>query len=149
VRNLAQRSAHAAKGTAELIEESIARSDRGVVRVEKVSLSIQEVTGTVNKLKVLIDQVSEASRQQAHGFGEVSQALTEMEQMTQTNASAAEASSAAGAALNTQAQASLVTVAQLESLVGIGAAASKKPAPGAPAAAAATKKPLAWRSTAA
>ncbi len=118
VRSLAQRSAKAAKGTAELIEEAMARADRGVARVEKVSVSMGEITGTVGKLKGLIDQVSEASRQQAQGFSLVSQAITEMEQMTQSNALAAQASSLAGEALTTQARASLVTVAQLEALVG-------------------------------
>jgi methyl-accepting chemotaxis protein len=118
VRNLAQRSAHAAKDTAVLIEESIARSDRGAVRVEKVSASMQDITDSVTKVKTLIDSVSEASRQQAHGFEQVSQALGQMEQMTQTNASSAEASATAGEALNQQARQSLTTVAQLEQLVG-------------------------------
>src|SRR5437762_5567743 len=99
VRNLAQRSAHAAKDTAALIEESIARSDRGALRVEKVSSSMQEITNSVVKVKSLIDHVSEASRQQAHGFEQVSQALGQMEQMTQNNASSAEASATAGEAL--------------------------------------------------
>ena len=118
VRNLAQRSAHAAKDTAALIEESIARSDRGVVRVEKVGASMQEITQSVVKVKTLIDQVSEASRQQAHGFEQVSQALSQMEQMTQTNAASAEASATAGEALNAQARQSIATVEQLETLVG-------------------------------
>jgi methyl-accepting chemotaxis protein/methyl-accepting chemotaxis protein-1 (serine sensor receptor) len=125
VRNLAQRSAHAAKDTAALIEESIARTDRGATRVEKVSASMQEITGSVLKVKTLIDSVSEASRQQAHGFEQVAQALGQMEQMTQTNASSAEASAAAGDALNRQARASLVTVEQLEALVGQRSAAAR------------------------
>jgi len=129
VRNLAQRSAHAAKDTAALIEESIARSDRGAVRVEKVSASMQEITDSVTKVKTLIDSVSEASRQQAHGFEQVSQALGQMEQMTQNNASSAEASATAGDALNTQARLSLTTVEQLERLVGH----SDAPAASAPA----------------
>jgi methyl-accepting chemotaxis protein/methyl-accepting chemotaxis protein-1 (serine sensor receptor) len=118
VRNLAQRSAHAAKDTAGLIEESIARSDRGALRVEKVGSSMQEITNSVSKVKTLIDSVSEASRQQAHGFEQVSQALSQMEQMTQSNAASAEASATAGDALNTQARESLATVEQLEALVG-------------------------------
>ncbi len=118
VRNLAQRSAHAAKDTAALIEESIARSDRGVIRVEKVGVSMQEITNSVAKVKTLIDSVSEASRQQAHGFEQVSQALSQMEQMTQSNAASAEASATAGDALNAQARQSLLTVEQLEALVG-------------------------------
>ena len=117
VRNLAQRSAHAARDTAVLIEESIARSDRGAVRVEKVSASMQEITDSVTKVKTLIDSVSEASRQQAR-LQQVSQALGQMEQMTQSNASSAEASATAGEALSTQARLSLATVEELERLVG-------------------------------
>ena len=128
VRNLAQRSAHAAKDTAALIEESIARSDRGAVRVEKVSASMQEITDSVTKVKTLIDSVSEASRQQAHGFEQVSQALGQMEQMTQNNASSAEASATAGEALNTQARQSIATVEQLERLVGQADASLAAPA---------------------
>ncbi len=118
VRNLAQRSAHAAKDTAALIEESIQRSDRGALRVEKVTTSMQDITNSVIKVKGLIDHVSEASRQQAHGFEQVSQALGQMEQMTQNNASSAEASATAGEALNLQARKSLQAVQQLEALVG-------------------------------
>ena len=118
VRNQAQRSAHAAKDTAALIEESIARSDRGALRVEKVTSSMQEITNSVVKVKGLIDHVSEASRQQAHGFEQVSQALGQMEQMTQNNASSAEASATAGEALNVQARKSIQAVEQLEALVG-------------------------------
>ena len=118
VRSLAQRSAHAAKDTAVLIEESIARSDRGAIRVERVGASIQEITNSVTKVKTLIDQVSEASRQQAHGFEQVSQALSQMEQMTQNNAASAEASATAGDRLNIQAQETLAIVEQLDALVG-------------------------------
>ena len=142
VRSLAQRSAHAAKDTAVLIEESIARSDRGAIRVERVGASIQEITNSVTKVKTLIDQVSEASRQQAHGFEQVSQALSQMEQMTQSNAASAEASATAGDALNVQARETLAIVEQLDVLVGrsdgFGAA-------GAPSAESETLRPAALR----
>jgi methyl-accepting chemotaxis protein len=148
VRNLAQRSARAATNTSDLIEESIARSDRGVVGVGKVSLSMQDITGAVAKLKKLIDQISEASREQAHGFVQVSQALAQMERMTQSNAAAADASSAAGDDLTTQARASLVTAAQLESLVGTTRASSREPRAGpAPPRRENGTRPLEWRST--
>ena len=118
VRNLAQRSAQAAKDTTTLIEESIARSDRGAARVEKVGASITAITKSVATVKALIDQVSDASRQQAHGFSQISQALGQMEQSTQVNASTAEQSAAAGDQLKGQAQQSLTAVGALEELVG-------------------------------
>jgi methyl-accepting chemotaxis protein/methyl-accepting chemotaxis protein-1 (serine sensor receptor) len=120
VRNLAQRSAQAAKDTTALIEESIARSDRGAARVERVGASMQAITESVARVKTLIDHVSDASRQQAHGVDQVSQALSQMERMTQANAATAEASTAAGTALTKEAMRALETVEHLEALVGTG-----------------------------
>jgi methyl-accepting chemotaxis protein/methyl-accepting chemotaxis protein-1 (serine sensor receptor) len=133
VRSLAQRSAQAAKDTADLIEESIARSDRGAVRLESVGTSIQAITDRVTRAKRLIDDVSEASKQQATGFEQVSTALTHMERMTQDNASTAEASTAAGEALNAEARRSLVTVEQLEALIGQTATRDARETPAAAA----------------
>jgi methyl-accepting chemotaxis protein len=118
VRNLAQRSAQAAKDTTVMIEESIARSDRGAARVETVGTSIDAITKSVTAVKTLIDQVSDASRQQAHGFAQVAQALNQMEQGTQVNASTASESAAAGEQLKSQAERSLAAVERLEYLVG-------------------------------
>jgi methyl-accepting chemotaxis protein/methyl-accepting chemotaxis protein-1 (serine sensor receptor) len=118
VRNLAQRSAQAAKDTAGLIEESIARSGRGTTRVEKVTASIVDITASVTTVKQLVDHVSEASRQQAVGFNQVSKALGQMERMTQSNAATSEQSAAAAESLNHEARSSLEVVEQLESLVG-------------------------------
>jgi hypothetical protein len=123
VRALAQRSAHAAKDTAGLIEESIARSSEGHARVQQVSGAIQSITASTVKVKVLVDEVNQASRQQAQGIDQVSQAIAQMEQVTQGTAATAEESAAASEELNAQAEASLQVVAQLAALVG-GAAAS-------------------------
>jgi methyl-accepting chemotaxis protein len=130
VRNLAHRSAEAAKDTTVLIEESIARADRGAARVERVGASIGEMTKSVMSVKTLIDQVSEASRQQAHGFHQVAQALSQMEQSTQVNASTASQSASAGEQLRHQAERSLAAVERLEEFVGRteAAAALERPA---------------------
>src|SRR5207244_2901285 len=64
VRNLAQRSAQAAKDTAGLIEESIARSQEGHGKVEQVAHSIGAITDSVTRVKGIVEEVREASRQQ-------------------------------------------------------------------------------------
>src|SRR4026209_946046 len=102
VRNMAAAAGPAAKEHAGLIEESIARSGRGMVRVEKVTASVMEITASVTTVKQLIDHVSEASRQQALGFSQVSKALLQMEQLTQSNAASSEQSAAASEELSAQ-----------------------------------------------
>ncbi|HLG57719.1 MAG TPA: methyl-accepting chemotaxis protein [Vicinamibacterales bacterium] len=117
VRNLAQRSAQAAKDTAALIEASIDRAKRGNVRVEQVAGSISGITESVVTVKSLVDQVSVASREQAQGIEQVSQALAQMETITQTNAATAEESAASSEELNAQAEVLLSAVAQLRAMV--------------------------------
>jgi hypothetical protein len=117
VRNLAQRSAQAAKDTAALIEASIDRAKRGNVRVEQVAGSISGITESVVTVKSLVDQVSLASREQAQGIEQVSQALAQMETVTQTNAATAEESAASSEELNAQAEILLSAVAQLRAMI--------------------------------
>jgi hypothetical protein len=123
VRALAQRSAHAAKDTAGLIEESIARSSEGHARVRLVTGAIQSITASTVKVKGLVDEVNEASRQQAKGIDQVSRAIGHMEKVTHGTAATAEESAAASQELKAQAETSLQVVAQIAALVG-GAAAS-------------------------
>jgi methyl-accepting chemotaxis protein/methyl-accepting chemotaxis protein-1 (serine sensor receptor) len=138
VRALAQRSAQAARDTAALIEESIARSAEGEQRVDQVTSAMRAITASTGQVKALVDEVSVASRQQAQGIDQVSQTVVQMEKVTQTTAATAEESAAASEQLNHQAATSLAVVAQLSALVGGGAAA-----PAAPAAAALPASPAA------
>jgi hypothetical protein len=126
VRALAQRSAQAAKDTAALIEESIARSAEGQHKVTQVGESIQSITTSAVKVKGLIDEVSEASRQQAQGIDQVTQAITQMEKVTQGTAATAEESAAASEELSAQAETSMLVVVRLAALVGAGADASEE-----------------------
>jgi methyl-accepting chemotaxis protein len=125
VRNLAQRSAQAAKDTASMIEVSIARTQAGNQQVEKVAASMAGITGSVVKVRVLVDEVSSASREQTQGIGQVSQALSQMEQVTQTTAATAEESAAASEELSAQAETSMSVVQQLEDFIG-GARSSRE-----------------------
>ncbi|PWT98944.1 MAG: hypothetical protein C5B51_28180 [Terriglobia bacterium] len=120
VRNLAQRSAQAAKDTASLIEESIATSNGGKVKVDKVARAIRAVTEDAGKVKTLVDEVNLGSQEQARGIEQIGRALAQMEQVTQTAASNSEQSAAASEELNAQAQALRHIVDGLTALVGAG-----------------------------
>ncbi len=120
VRNLAQRSAQAAKDTALLIEESIAKSQAGSQRVGEVAASIAAITKSAVDVKRLVDAISEASHQQSRGIEQVSQAIAQMEKITQNTAATAEESAAASEELNSQAELSMSVVGGVEALVGGG-----------------------------
>jgi methyl-accepting chemotaxis protein len=117
VRNLAQRSAQAASDTATLIEESISNAQQGAARVESVEQAITGITRSVVRVKALVDQVSEASREQSQGIDQVSGAISRMENVTQTTAASAEESAAASEELSAQAESALAGVRRLERLM--------------------------------
>ncbi len=118
VRSLAQRSAQAARDTALLIEESIAKSQAGNQRVGEVAASISAITKSAVDVKRLVEAISEASHQQSRGIEQVSQAITQMERITQATAATAEESAAASEELNSQAERAMSVVSGVEALVG-------------------------------
>jgi hypothetical protein len=117
VRSLAQRSAQAAKDTATLIQESIEKTQAGSGQVAQVASAIGGIVDSVTRVKGLVEDVSVAGRQQAQGIGHVSEALADMERVTQATAATAEESAAASEELNAQAETSLSVVRRLEALV--------------------------------
>jgi methyl-accepting chemotaxis protein/methyl-accepting chemotaxis protein-1 (serine sensor receptor) len=135
VRALAQRSAQAARDTADLIEESIARSSEGQQKVTLVSHAIESITTSTANMKMLVDGVSLASRQQSQGIDQVTQAVSQMEKVTQETAATAEESAAASEELSAQAATSMHAVGRLDGLVngaGTSGAAAVRPAPARP-----------------
>jgi methyl-accepting chemotaxis protein/methyl-accepting chemotaxis protein-1 (serine sensor receptor) len=118
VRSLAQRSAQAARDTATLIEESMSRANQGHQRVTQVSGAIEAITSSAGRVKGLVDAVSAASREQSQGIEQVTQAITQMEKVTQNTAATAEESAAASEELSAQAESSMSVVGRLASLVG-------------------------------
>jgi methyl-accepting chemotaxis protein len=104
VRNLAQRCATAAQDTAGLIEESIAKSNEGKVKVDEVAISVRAITEDSAKIKMLIDEVTRSSQEQSSGIEQVSKAISQMESVTQTSAATAEQSSALSQDLNSQSE---------------------------------------------
>ncbi len=117
VRSLAQRSAQAARDTAVLIEEASTNAAKGGERVVHVEQAIRGITDSVTRVKTLVDQVSDASREQSQGIDQVSQAISRMENVTQTTAASAEESAAASEELSAQAESVLSSVSTLERLV--------------------------------
>lgn len=118
VRNLAHRSAQAAKDTASLIEDSIARSGEGGTKLDQVSHSIQEITGSATRVKTLIDEITVGSDEQTRGIQRIATAVSQMQNITQRNAASAEESASAGEELAAQAQSLYSIVERLHVLVG-------------------------------
>jgi Methyl-accepting chemotaxis protein (MCP) signalling domain len=117
VRTLAHRSAQAAKDTASLIQASIEKAQSGNQKVQQVAAFFSGITESVVKVKELVDDVSVASRQQTTGIGQVSQAIAQMEKVTQTTAATAKESAAAGGELRAEADTATALVSELIALV--------------------------------
>ena len=86
VRNLAQRSAEAAKDTATMIEASVKRSDNGVQIAGRVGQALQEIMTSTNKVNTLLSEIASAASEQATGIGQVNQGVSQLDQVTQQNA---------------------------------------------------------------
>ena len=117
VRNLAQRSAQAARDTATLIEESIAVSGSGTAKVGLVSAAIKAINDGAGKVRVLVDEVSAGSEEQARGIDQISHAIRQMEQVTQSSAAGSEEAAAAGEQLAAQAQQLTHVMQELRAMV--------------------------------
>ena len=118
VRSLAQRSAQAAKDTAELIQESIAKTSAGKAKLDHVAAAVRSLTGSASSVKTLVDEVELGSQEQARGIEQVAKAITQMEQMTQSTAVHAEESASTGEQLNAQAETLGTLVMELNTMVG-------------------------------
>ena len=103
VRNLARRSAEAAKDTAALIEESQVNADNGVTVSGNVETILTEISDSVGKVTRLIGEVSTASDEQTQGIGQINTAISQMDKVVQSNAANAEESAAASEELTSQA----------------------------------------------
>lgn len=103
VRNLAQRSANAAKESAEKIKHSKELADNGVKVTEEVAHSLEAINQNAVKSADLIKEIAAASKEQATGIVQVNMAVTELDKVTQQNSAAAEESSAAAQELTAQA----------------------------------------------
>lgn len=103
VRNLAQRSAAAAKQIKELIEESVDKVNDGSVLVNKCGSTLNEIVEAVQSVTSMIKNISDASNEQATGILRVNQAVEQMDHMAQQNAALVEETSAAAETMSDQA----------------------------------------------
>ena len=103
VRSLAGRSAEAAKQIKLLIQESVEKVSEGTRLVSHTGATIEETVQQVQRVATLIQEISEASREQSLGTGQVSDAIAQLDQVTQQNAALVEESAAAAGSLNQQA----------------------------------------------
>jgi methyl-accepting chemotaxis protein len=114
VRNLAQRSAAAAKEIKALISESVDKVDAGTRLVDAAGKTMEEIVGSVKGVTDLIAEIAAASQEQSSGIEQVNLAVTQMEQVVQQNASLVEEATAATESMKEQAGALLQTVAHFK-----------------------------------
>ena len=103
VRNLAQRSAQAAREIKSLIEDSVGRVELGSTLVESAGETMDEIVNAVTRVTDIMGEIASASDEQSRGIDQVGLAVAEMDRVTQQNASLVEVSAAAAAALDEQA----------------------------------------------
>ena len=103
VRNLASRSANAAKEIKSLIEDSVSRVDTGSVLVESAGETMNDIVNAVTRVTDIMGEIASASDEQSRGIDQVALAVSEMDRVTQQNAALVQESAAAAAALEDQA----------------------------------------------
>jgi methyl-accepting chemotaxis protein len=104
VRNLAMRSAEAAKNTSSLIEEAVRNSENGVSINAEVLKNFQDITEKINKVTQVVAEISAASEQQDQGISQVNRAVEQLNQLTQQNAANAEESASAAEEMSSQSE---------------------------------------------
>ncbi|MCC7377123.1 MAG: MCP four helix bundle domain-containing protein [Verrucomicrobiales bacterium] len=104
VRSLAQRSAVAAKETADKIQDSIEKSERGAQISSRVATSLSEIVTKARSVDDLVREIALASKEQSQGISQVNTAVTQMDKVTQSNAATAEESASAAEELTAQAE---------------------------------------------
>jgi methyl-accepting chemotaxis protein len=128
VRNLAIRSAEAAKNTTAMIEESVANAKQGTAITEKAAGALEQILVSVGKTVEIVGEIAAASQEQSQGIDQINAAMAQMDQITQQNAANAEESASASQELKGQADQMNVIVAQLLAMMkGQGAGTSKGP----------------------
>lgn len=139
VRNLAQRSAVAAKEIKVLINDSVAQVEHGSHQVHQAGDTMEKVENSIERVRILISEIANASIEQSAGIAQVNQAVTQMDEVTQQNAALVEQAAAAAESMQEQAHAlsEAVSVFKLNQMpaLGVQALISKvaQPAPAVPA----------------
>ncbi len=123
VRNLAQRSAAAAKEIKTLIGDSVGKVDAGSALVEQAGNTMAQIVASIERVTDIMGEITAASSEQSAGIEQVNRAITEMDSMTQQNAALVEQAAAAAGSLQEQAGqlAQVVKVFKLDDMQGSGA----------------------------
>ena len=129
VRNLAGRSAEAAKEIKGLIGASVDRVENGARQVQDAGSTMTEIVGSVRRVNDIIGEITAASSEQSQGIGQVNSAINQLDQMTQQNAALVEESAAAAESLKHQAQRLMEVVATFRLDEHAAPAAAPRPAP--------------------
>jgi methyl-accepting chemotaxis protein len=119
VRSLAQRSAQAARETAERVHQALGRTSQGVEITDRVALSLGQILIATQKVEALAGQVATGSREQSEGLRQINTAVTEVDKVTQANAATAEESASAATELAAQAETLNDAVQHLLALTGV------------------------------
>jgi methyl-accepting chemotaxis protein-1 (serine sensor receptor) len=130
VRNLAQRSAAAAKEIKGLIDDSVEKVHHGSQLVDQAGATMAEIVQSVGRVTDIISEISAASQEQTAGIEQINSAVTQMDQVTQQNAALVEEASAAAQALQEEARALAEAVGtfRLDASASPAAAPAAKPA---------------------
>jgi len=134
VRSLAQRSASAAREIKTLITESVEKVDSGSRMADQAGATMQEVVDSIRRVAAIMSEITVASQEQSLGIGQIHQAVSQMDQVTQQNAAMVEEAAGASSALQEQA-------AGLARLVSVFRLAGHAGTPHAPAYPAAARRP--------
>jgi methyl-accepting chemotaxis protein len=102
VRNLAQRSATAAKEIKELIGDSVSKVDAGSALVDQAGTTMEQIVAAVRRVQTIMGDISDAGQRQSEGIEQIGLAISDMDQMTQQNSALVEEASAAATSLTDQ-----------------------------------------------
>ena len=136
VRNLAHRSASAAKEIKSLIDDSSGKVEAGSALVREAGSTMHEIVDSVRRVTDILGEITAASQEQSAGIEQINKAITQMDDVTQQNAALVEQAAAASQAMRDQAErlAAAVAVFRLEAgTIAAAAPAAVTPAPAAPA----------------
>jgi methyl-accepting chemotaxis protein len=116
VRNLAQRSAAAAKEIKQLIDDSVSKVDAGAKQVDQAGLTMREIVASIQRVTDIMADIQAASGEQSTGIEQINEAIVQMDQVTQQNAALVEQSAAASESMQDQARrlSEIVSVFRLE-----------------------------------
>jgi hypothetical protein len=117
VRNLAQRSAAAAKDITSLIKENVSMIEAGVDIAGQGGHALRNIVTSVRKVADLNSEIASASREQSHGLEQISEAMAQLDQVTQTNAASAEEVASSAEEMSSQGLMMQETVSRLNALV--------------------------------